>query len=114
MGTVAISGTLTDLSSVVNAARSNLIGNEPRLEGAKGAAPGGSGLNFEALKGRDGLQFDELRQFIQLVATNLGLHYWAAASLVQMLLNAHMESHRTGTLLGDGATANRTFSQSGA
>jgi len=98
--TLSATGTWTNLSTVLDATRSNLIGNEPRLEGAKGAAPGGLGVNFDVLKTMEGVEFPELKQFIQLVATQYGLFYWPAAALVDFFLRA-LKSTKSDTVLGD-------------
>lgn len=107
--TITYTGTWTDLSSVFNAARSNMIGNEPRLEGPKGSAPGGEGINLEILKYRDGVKLDELRQFIELFAQQYGLLYWPAALAIYLLVKTEVQGHRTSTLLGDSAVENRLY-----
>lgn len=98
--TISSTGTFTDLSSVLNAARSNLIGNEPRLEGEKGVAPGGLGINLETLKTAEGIELPELTQFINIVAAATGLLYWPAAHLVYIALKGHINS-KSDTPLGD-------------
>lgn len=97
---ISATGTWTDLSSVFNATRSNMIGNEPRLEGEKGVAPGGLGVNFEVLKTHEGVEFPELKQFIQLVASQYGLLYWPAVALIDFLMRAEKMTH-SDTVLGD-------------
>ena len=109
MATISATGDFTNLSTVLNAARSNAIGNEPRLEGEKGSAPGGLGINLEVLKTPDGVKFDELRQFIELVAAAYGLLYWPAALLVYEFVKTEVQGHRTDTLLGDSATSPRLY-----
>jgi hypothetical protein len=109
MAIVTLTGTVTPLTTLFDATRSNMIGNEPRLEGAKGTAPGGTGLNLETVKRRDGVQLDELRQFIEQIAIATGLLYWPAALLISTLLKAELASHRTGVLLGDAASPSRTY-----
>jgi hypothetical protein len=98
--TISSSGTFTNLSTVLDAARSNAIGNEPRLEGAKDLFAGGLGINLEVLKTMEGVQLDELRQFIQLVANAYGLLFWPAAHLVYILLKAYIQT-KSDTVLGD-------------
>lgn len=93
-------GTWTNLSTVLDATRSNAIGNEPRLEGEKGVAPGGLGVNFDVLTTREGVEFPELKQFIQLVATQYGLLYWPAVALVDFLFRA-LKQTKADTVLGD-------------
>ena len=70
-------------------------------QGARGNEPDIQDYNLDALKTMDGVTLDELRQFIQLIATAYGLNYWQGASLVQTLLRAHMQTDRTTTMLGD-------------
>lgn len=98
--TVSFTGTPTNLSTVLDAARSKLIGNEPRLEGAKGIAPGGLGINLEVLKTLEGVEYPELKQFIQLVATSYGIFYWQAVALVDFFLRA-LKQTKSDTVLGD-------------
>lgn len=98
--TISATGTWTNLSTVFDATRSKAIGNEPRLEGEKGPAPGGLGLNLEVLKTMEGVDFPELVQFIDLVATQYSLLHWQAALLVQYLMRAHMAT-KSDTVLGD-------------
>lgn len=106
--TITSTGTWTNLSTVLNAARSNAIGNEPRLEGEKGPAPGGLGINFEVLKTREGVEFPELEQFIQLVATQYGLLYWPAVALVDFLFRA-LKQIKSDTVLGDYSSPDRLY-----
>ena len=98
--TISATGTFTDLSTVLDATRSKAIGNEPRLEGALGTAPGGLGINLEVLKTAEGLEFNELVQFIDLLAVQYGLLHWQAAHLLHILLGAHMRT-KSDTVLGD-------------
>jgi hypothetical protein len=98
--TISSTGPWTNLSTVFDADRSKLIGNEPRLEGAKGAAPGGLGVNFDVLKTMEGVEFPELKQFITLVAVNYGLLYWQAVALVDFLFRA-LKQTKADTVLGD-------------
>lgn len=98
--TIAATGTWTSLSGVLDATRSKMIGNEPRLEGEKGSAPGGLGTNFDILKTAEGIEFNELDQFIDLVAQQYGLLHWQAASLVHIFLKAHLAT-KSDTVLGD-------------
>ena len=98
--TISATGTFTALPGVFDAARSNLIGNEPRLEGEKGQAPGGLGLNLDVLKTMEGVEFSELKQFVQLVQVAYGLNFWSAALLVQYLVRALFMT-KSDTVLGD-------------
>lgn len=100
MATITATGTFTPLPGVFDATRSNAIGNEPRLEGEKGTAPGGLGINLEILKTMEGVEFPELNQFIDLVATAYGLNHWSAALFVQYLMRAKMAT-KSDTVLGD-------------
>ena len=105
--TITSTGTFTDLSTVLDATRSKVIGNEPRLEGEKGTAPGGLGVNFEVLKTAEGVDLPELGQFITLVAQAYSLLYWQAAALVAILLRGHMAT-KSDTVLGD-ANGSRVY-----
>ena len=98
--TISATGTWTDLSTVFDATRSKVIGNEPRLEGAKGDAPGGLGINFEVLKTMEGIAFNELDQFIDLIAVQFSLMHWQAAALLAFFMRAHMAT-RSDIVLGD-------------
>ena len=98
--TISATGTFTDLSTVVDATRSKMIGNEPRLEGEKGTAPGGLGMNLEVLKTAEGVELPELNQFIDLVAQAYSLLHWQAAALVAILMRAKMAT-KSDTVLGD-------------
>lgn len=97
---ITATGTFTNLSTVVDATRSKMIGNEPRLEGAKGSAPGGLGMNLEVLKTMEGVELPELNQFIDLVATAYDLLHWQAAALIHILMRAKMAT-KSDTVLGD-------------
>ena len=106
--TLSATGTWTDLSTVIDATRSNAIGNEPRLEGQKGAnTPGGLGINFEVLKTMEGVEFPELDGFINLVATQYGLLYWPAALLVYEFVKTKFQT-KSDTVLGD-SNGSRTY-----
>ncbi len=98
--TISSTGTFTDLSTVLDATRSKAIGNEPRLEGAKGTAPGGLGIDLSSLKTAEGVEFSELKQFITLVAVAYGLLYWQAVALVDVFLRA-LKQTKSDTVLGD-------------
>lgn len=97
---ISATGTFTDMSTVLNAARSNKIGNEPRLEGAIGTAPGGTGINLDALKTMETIEFPEVTQFINLVAQAYGLLFWPAAHLVYITLKGFIQG-KSDTVLGD-------------
>ena len=77
-----------------------MIGNEPRLEGAKGDAPGGLGIDLEVLKTAEGIELNEITQFIDLVATAYGLLHWPAAHLVYIALKGHING-KSDTPIGD-------------
>lgn len=98
--TITATGTWTNLSTVFDPTRSKMIGNEPRLEGEKGSAPGGLGINLEVLKTMEGVEFNELDQFIDLIATQYGLLHWQAALFLQYMVRAHMQT-KSDTVLGD-------------
>lgn len=98
--TISATGTWTNLSTAFDPTRSKAIGNEPRLEGEKGTAPGGTGLNLEVLKTMEGVEFNELNQFVELVAVQYGLLFWQAALLVQFMVRALMAT-KSDTVLGD-------------
>src|SRR5947207_3299389 len=75
--TISSTGTFSTITGL-DVTKSNATGNHPNA----------IGLNFESLKNAEGVQFDELRQFIQLVATAYGLSFWPAAGLVSFFLRA--------------------------
>lgn len=85
--------TITGLDTV----KSNAFGNKPSA----------IGLNFEGLKTQEGVQLDEIRQFIQLAATNYGLNFWAAAVLIHHLLKAFIQCGEL--FLGDSTSPSRVF-----
>jgi hypothetical protein len=66
-------------------------------------------INLDALKQKDGNGFDELRQFIQLVATAYKLNYWSAANLVYIFMKAHMPTKRDQIMLGDAVVNDRLY-----
>lgn len=105
--TITGTGTWTDLTGVFDTTRSNATGNEMRLEGVKGVAPGGLGANFEVLKTMEGVDFPELVQFIDVVAAQYGLLHWPAADFLYQMLKAHVQT-KSDTVLGD-STGRRTF-----
>lgn len=100
MATISATGTWTALPAVFDATRSKMIGNEPRIEGEKGIAPGGLGMNLEVLKTMEGVEFPELNQFIDLFATQYGLLHWQAAAMIGFLMRAKMAT-KSDTVLGD-------------
>lgn len=77
----------------------NTQGNESDLQN----------INLDRLKTKDGNGYDELRQFIQLVATAYGLNYWAAANMIFMFIRAHMQTKRDMTMLGDAVVSDRLY-----
>src|SRR5688572_13624531 len=110
---ITITGTWTDLASagVFDAAKSKEVGNEPRIHGADSlVGPGGSGINLESLKTRDGVELPELTAFIQAFATANGLFYWQGFVLLEQVMKAMHGNQRTGALLGDAASASRVLS----
>jgi hypothetical protein len=78
-------------------------------QGARGNEPDIQSYNLTALQTRDGVIYDELRQFIQLVQVAYSLTFWQAASLIHTLLKALLNSNRTEVTLGDAVSANRLF-----
>jgi len=108
---ITITGTWTDLSSVFDAAKSKEVGNEPRIHGAdSGVGPGGTGINLEVLKTRDGVELPELTAFIQAFSTANGLFYWQGFVLLEQVMKAMHGNQRTEVLLGDALSANRLLS----
>lgn len=112
--TITATGTFTDLIGlgvIPNPALAH-VGTAPGggySPNTRGNEPDVENINFDALKTRDGVIFDELRQFIQLVQVAYGLNFWPAASLVQTFLRAYMQTMRTGATLGDAVSPNRLY-----
>lgn len=79
MATLSITGTVTPLTGLSLGTASQAV---------KMNVPQALGLNLESLKTRDGTIHPETKQFVQLMATQYGVTFWAALDLVRIFLTA--------------------------
>ncbi len=99
--TLTSTGTFTDLSGVISTARRSTAPGGGYSSKDRGNEPDIENWNLDSLKTLDGVRLSELDQFVTLVAQAYNLHFWQAATLVQVFMRALMQSFRTTTTLGD-------------